>query len=389
MRPRKAVLAAGVVVLGALGWAMVGRGLAADEPYKIGYLHSFSGYLANMGTVSRDGFLLAVEEINKQDGLNGRQIKIIMENDESDPSKGVPAGIRLINAERVLAIVGPARSDVTEPMGPIAEKAQVVDMTCSFILPTKGDYTFATVPSPQEEARVALDFLKSKGAKSIGILNAIDLYDKISAKAFADEAEKRWIKVVATESYNAAVDKNFIPQLTKIKAANPEWLTVLGSGAPVPTILNQKAEIGFTAPVLGNLAFTVGGVPPLLKIAGQNAQGAYLTTLPVAVWETLPKDDPRLKRIVQFRERFKAKYGDYPVMANWWIAQNYDIGFLLANAIKRAGPNPTGVALKTALEGIKNFGGVVGTFSFSPTQHAGATGIVIGRIEGERVVLVK
>ncbi len=388
MKVRIAVVAACAVGLLLSVVAFVGSS-AAQEPYRVGYIHSFSGYLANMGTVSRDGFLLAVDEINKKGGVSGRPLKVIMENDESDPSKGVPAAIRLINAEKVLAIVGPARSDITEPLGPIAEKAQVVDMTCSFILPTKGDYTFATVPSPQEEARVALDFLKAKGAKSIGILGAIDLYDKISAKAFTEDAEKRGIKVLAHESYNAAVDKNFIPQLTKIKAANPEWLTVLGSGAPVPVILNQKAEIGFAARVLGNLAFTVGGVPPLIKIAGKNVQGAYLTTLPVAIWETLPKDDPRLSRIVQFREVFKGKYGEYPVMANWWIAQNYDIGFLLAEALRKAGPNATGATLKAALEGIKDFHGVVGSFSFSPTQHAGATGIVIGQIEGERVVLVK
>jgi branched-chain amino acid transport system substrate-binding protein len=389
MRSRIALAVAWVACVGLLGFGVpVGRS-AAEEPYKIGYLHSYSGYLANMGTVSRDGFLLAVAEINKRGGVNGRQITVVQENDESDPSKGVPAAIRLISGEKVLAIVGPARSDITEPLGPLAEKGPVVNMTCSFLLPTKGSFTFSTVPSPQEEARVGVDFLKAKGAKTLAILNAIDLYDKISAKAFEDEAEKHGIKVVGIESYNAAADKNFIPQLTKLKAANPDWVAFLGSGAPVPVILNQKAEIGFTAQVLGNLAFTVGGVPPLLKIAGKNAEGAYFTTLPVAVWETLPKESPRLKEIVQFREAFKAKYGDYPVMANWWTAQNYDIGFLLAEALKRAGSNPTGVSLKAALEGIRDFHGIVGTFSFSPTQHAGATGLVIAKFEKERVILAK
>jgi len=383
----KALLVA-LKALAALLVLAAGGASAADE-YRIGYLNSFSGYLANMGTVSRDGFLLAVDEINKRGGVNGRLVKVIVENDDSDPSRGVPAAIRLINAEKVLAIVGPARSDVTEPLGPIAAKAQVVDMTCSFILPTQGDYTFATVPTPEEEARVAVEFLKRKGARSIGILNAIDLYDKTSARAFAEEAAKHGIKVVATESYNAAVDKNFIPQLTKIKAANPDWLTIQGSGAAVPLVMNQKGEIGFGAPTLGNLAFSVGGIAPLLKIAGQNVQGAYLTTLPVGVWETLPKGDPRLKRIVQYREAFKAKYGDYPVMANWWTAQNYDIAFLLAEALKRAGANATGASLKAALEGIRNFEGVVGTFSFGPGRRAGAKGIVVARIEGERLVLVK
>ncbi len=361
---------------------------AAGEPYKIGYLHSFSGYLTNMGTTSRDGFFLAVDEINKQGGVNGRPIQVLVENDESDPAKGIPAAIRLIN-QKVLAIVGPARSDITEPLGPIAEKAQVVDMTDSFLLPTKGTYTFDTVPSPQEEARVAVDFLARTGVKTIGILSAIDLYDKVSGTAWSEEAEKRGIKVTGIEYYNAQVDKNFIPQLTKLKAGNPAWLAILGSGAPVPVILNQKAEIGFTATVLGNMAFSLAGLPPLLKIAGKNAEGAYLTTLPVAVWRTLPANDPRLKKIVHFRVAFNAKYGAYPVMANWWTAQNYDIAHLLAEAFRRAGSNPTGASLKAALETITDFDGVVGTFTFSPTLHAGARGIVIAQIRGGNLILVK
>ena len=101
MRSRIALVVAWV---GLLGFGVpVGRS-AAEEPYKIGYLHSYSGYLANMGTVSRDGFVLAVAEINKRGGVNGRQITVVQENDESDPSKGVPAAIRLISGEKVLAM---------------------------------------------------------------------------------------------------------------------------------------------------------------------------------------------------------------------------------------------------------------------------------------------
>ncbi len=376
------------IVALALVTTLVGDG-AAQSPYKIGYLHSFTGYLGATGAPSRDGFLAAVSVINKKGGVNGRQISVVQENDESDPSKGVPAAIKLMTSEKVLAIVGPGRSDVTEALGPISQKEQVVDMTCSFILPTKGTYTFDTVPKPTEEARTAIAFVKAHGARSLAIINAIDLYDKTTAKEFADEATRQGIKVVGVESFNAAVDKNFIPQLTKLRAANPDWLAVVAAGAPTPLILNQKAEIGFNVPVIGNLAFTVVGLPSLLKIAGKNAQGVHVVTLPVAVWETLPKDDPRLPRIVEFREAYKAAHHDYPPMASWWIAQNWDIANLLAEALRKAGGNPTGSSVKTALESIKDFHGVTGSFTFSETEHAGATGVVIARIEGERLVLEK
>lgn len=377
----------GCITLGVL--AVLVGGARGQDAYKIGYMHSFTGYLGATGAPSRDGFMAAVDQINKTGGVNGRRIAVAQENDESDPSKGVPAAIRLMTAEKVLALVGPGRSDVTEALGPIAEKQQVVDMTCSFIMPSKGTYTFDTVPKPSEEARVVIGFIKSRGAKKLAIINAIDLYDKTAAKEFADEAGRQGIKVVGVESFNAAVDKNFIPQLTKLRAGNPDWLAVVAAGAPTPLILNQKAEMGFNVPVIGNLAFTLVGLPSLLKIAGQNAQGVHVATLPVAVWETLPKNDPRLPKITEFREAYKALYKDYPVMANWWIAQNWDIANLLAEALRHAGANPTGTSLKTALESIKGFHGVTGTFTFSPTDHAGASGIVIAKVEGERLVLEK
>ena len=383
-------LGSGLVALAlVLALASVTAGQGAPGTHKIGYLHSFTGYLGSTGAPSRDGFMAAVGEINKKGGVSGRRITVIQENDESDPSKGVPAALRLMAGEQVIAIVGPGRSDVTEALGPMAEKEQVVNMTCSFIMPTKGTYTFDTVPKPTEEARAAIGFIKARGAKTLAIVNAIDLYDKTAAKEFADEAGRQGIKVVGVESFNAATDKNFIPQLTVLKAGNPDWLAVVAAGAPVPIILNQKAEMGFNVPVIGNLASVVVGLPSLLKIAGKNAQGVHVATVPVAVWETLPKNDPRLPRITEFREAYKAMYREYPIMANWWIAQNWDIANLLAEALKRAGANATGTSLKRAMESIKDFHGVTGTFSFSESEHAGASGVVIARIEGERLVLEK
>ena len=74
----------------------------------------------------------------------------------------------------------------------------------------------------------------------------------------------------------------------------------------------------------------------------------------------------------------------------WWIAQNYDIGMLLAEGIKRAGPNVTGASLKAALESIQGHQGVLGvTFNFSPERHSGGSGVVVGQIKDGKVDLVK
>jgi branched-chain amino acid transport system substrate-binding protein len=266
-----------------------------------------------------------------------------------------------------------------------------VDMVCTTILPTKHGYSFATAPTPEEEAPVAIAFMKKNGAKSVAILSALDVWARTLAKAWTDEAEKQGLKVVAAESYNSATDKNFIPQLSKFKSANADWVLVTGAGPAAGLILKQKAEIGYTAKVFGSTTFPIAGISALVQIGGPAAvDGTYIATAPFTVWDAFPPEDSRYKTIAQFREAFKAKYNNYPEPAQWWTAQNYDIGMLLAEAIKRAGPNVTGATLKTALEGIQGYQGVLGvTFSFSPERHSGSTGVVVGEIKDGKIVLVK
>src|SRR6201996_4693800 len=236
MTIRRVAQAVLTVALSVAGASICG----ADEPYKIGMLNSLSGYVANMGLGGRDGLMLAVDEINKRGGIHGRLINIIPLNDESDATKGVPLAVKLIEGEKVLAVVGPVRSDIGEAVAPMMEKGQVVDMVCTTILPTKHNYAFATAPTPEEEAPVAIAFLKKSGAKSVAILSALDVWARTLGKTWADEAEKQGLKVVAAESYNSATDKNFIPQLSKFKSAGADWILVTGAGPAAGLILKQK-----------------------------------------------------------------------------------------------------------------------------------------------------
>jgi len=149
MRIRRVAQAVLAVALSVAATSVYG----ADEPYKIGMLSSFSGYVANMGLGGRDGLMLAVDEINKRGGVNGRMIKIIPLNDESDATKGVPLAVNLLEGEKVLAVVGPVRSDIVEAVAPMMEKSQVVDMVGSTILPTKHNYAFAPRPLRKRKHR--------------------------------------------------------------------------------------------------------------------------------------------------------------------------------------------------------------------------------------------
>src|SRR6202020_779169 len=170
------------------------------------------------------------------------------------------------------------------------------------ILPTKHNYSFATAPTPEEEAPIAIPFMKKNGAKSVASLTALDVSARSLAKACTDEAKKQGPKVVAAESYNSATDKNFIPQLSKFKSAGADWILVTGAGPAAGLILKQKAEIGYTANVFGATVFPVAGISTLLQIGGPAAgDGSYFATAPFSVWEAFPPEDPRYKAIAEFR----------------------------------------------------------------------------------------
>lgn len=378
------------ILLG-LAVGLAGSGAqGAENTYKIGMLTSLSGYVANMGLGGRDGLLLAVDQINQAGGIHGRKIEVVQLNDESDSTKGVPLAVKMIEGEKALAVVGPVRSDIVEAVAPMMIKNKVVNMVCSTILPKRADYAFATAPTPEEEAPVAIAFLKQQGAKSVAILSAIDVWARTLGQTWAAEAKKQGLTVVAAESYNSATDKNFIPQLSKFKAANADWILVTGAGPAAGLILKQKAEMGYAAKVFGSTTFPVAGLPAIVQIAGpEAAEGTYFAAVPFSVWDTFPAEDPRSKTIGTFREAFKAKYGQYPEPSQWWVGQNYDIGMLLAEAIKRAGPNVTGESLKKAMESIKGQQGVLGvTYDYSPEHHSGVSGVVVAQIKNGNVALV-
>lgn len=372
------------MILGAFTLGTTGVASAA-EPIKIGFLSSFSGYLAGMGTAGRDGFGAAIDEINSKGGINGRQLQAVYENDESETAKGVPAAIRLMNSEKVSAMVGPVRSDVTEALGPMVEKAQIPHITLSFGVPVTHGYSFSAVPSPDDEAKTMVKFLKKQGAKSIVILTALDAYDKGLATAVETNAKAQGIQVLASESYNAATDRNLIPQLSKLKAANADWLVVAGAAAG--TIAKQRGEIGYTGKMLGNLAFLVNGLESQAKIAGDGLEESYLTATQSQVWNTLPKDSVAYEKANHFRETYKAKYGAYPDADKLNYAAAYDVAMLLAEAIKRAGPDATGPQIKAQLEKIKNFPGANASYTFTPENHANNGNLLIARVHQGAFVL--
>lgn len=148
-------------------------GCGPREPLRIGFLAGLSGNVADLGESGRNGAQIAIEEINRAGGINGRQVELIVRDDAQSPEKAIAAANELI-AARVEAIVGPMTSAMAEVVLPLAQRAGIV-----LVSPTvtarkffgQDDNLFLIMSSTQEEARLSADYhFKESGVRRVAAI---------------------------------------------------------------------------------------------------------------------------------------------------------------------------------------------------------------------------
>lgn len=148
-------------------------GCGPREPLRIGFLAGLSGNVADLGEAGRNGAQIAIEEINRAGGINGRQVELIVRDDTQTPEKAIAAANELI-AAHVEAIVGPMTSAMAEVVLPLAQRAGIV-----LVSPTvtarkffgQDDNLFLVMSSTQEEARLSADYhFKESGVRRVAAI---------------------------------------------------------------------------------------------------------------------------------------------------------------------------------------------------------------------------
>lgn len=369
-----------------------------QEPYKIGFVNSFSGYMAAMGGQERDAVLMLEEKVNKEGGINGRPLKIIAYDDESDETKGVLAVKKLINEDKVLGLIGTSASGIAMAEAPVVEEAQVpwVTMNSSYSVllnPTK-KWIFKTAASEKFLVGGIYRYLKSKGITNFAWISQGAGFGREARKYMQDTVSKEGFTVVVNEEYGPT-DTDMKPQLTKIKAANPQALVVYGAEPAGAIAIRQAREMGITVPVLGPPSMTMGAIMNVKELR-DGMEGAVFVAFKPDVWEQLPASDPQRKVNEDFNNAMKAKYGDKFKALEWPMGVGYDAFTIMVNAIKKANPDTSKLEdarakIRDALETTK---GYVGSFSMldqSPTEHEGLSwdSVVIGEIKAGKYQLVK
>src|ERR1035437_4044473 len=222
---------------------------------KIGVAEALSGGAAQYGVLIRNGFQLAVDEINGAGGIHGDKLQLVIEDEQGKKEEAINVFKKLIFQDKVLMVFGPTLSNSAQAADPIAQAAKTVAFGTSNTadgITSIGDYVFRNSVTEADVLPETLKMaIKKSGIKKVAVMYGNDdVFTKSGYDNFKKALEDLKIPVTTTETFvNGDVD--FKAQLTKIKAGNPDAIVLsalLAEGAP---IMVQARQIGLNVPFIG------------------------------------------------------------------------------------------------------------------------------------------
>lgn len=343
----------------------------------IGEYGSLTGGTATFGISTDEGIRLALEDINAKGGVLGRQVKVVVEDDQSKPEEAVTAVQKLITQDRVVAVIGEVASSRSLAAAPICQRNRIPMISPASTNPkvTKvGDYVFrACFIDPFQGAAMANFAMRDLKLKRFAILYDVkNDYSTGLREFFTNTIKAAGGEIVADESYGEG-DIDFKAQLTKIKNANAEAIYVPGYYTEVGLIARQTKELGIALPLMGGDGWDSDKT---FEIGGDAVNGCYFSN-------HYSPDEDRAE-VKQFVDAYKKKYNGKTPDA--MAILGYDATRLLCDAITRA-KSTKGKAVRDALAATKDFQGASGTITMDADRNAQKP-IVILKIEGGKTHFV-
>ncbi|MFN2385455.1 MAG: ABC transporter substrate-binding protein [Thermoanaerobaculia bacterium] len=368
--------AGGAVCLAALLSLSCGERGSGDE-IVVGEYGSLTGTTATFGQSTDNGIKMAFDEINAAGGVLGKKLRVIVEDDRSQPEEAATAVTKLINQNRVVAVLGEVSSSRSLAAAPICQAAKIPMISPSSTNPRVtqiGDFIFRVCFIDPFQGLVMAKFAANTlKLKRVAIL--VDVRNDYSVGLqtfFRQNFRQLGGEIVAEQSYSEG-DSDFKAQLTQIKAANPEAIYVPGYYTEVATIARQSRELGMTVPLLGGDGWDS---PRLFEIGGDALNGCYISN-------HYSVDDPS-PEIQKFVGDYRGRYKQVP---DALAALGYDAARILADAITRAGSTGND-KIRDALAATKDFPGVTGKISINAERNAIKPAVIL-RIENGKFVYVE
>lgn len=330
--------------------------VSCDQPerkgeIKIGAIYDITGSLSYMGKWSQNGADLAVEDINRNNGIDGRKVRLIVEDGGSDANKCVSAFRKLIDNDHVSLVIGFNSSSSVMATAPIANSRKIVLLTSGTGSPNitdAGDYIFRNRLSGKLEVEEISKFIAvNQKIDKIGIIYINNEYGKGYAKIFRSSFEGLGGKILTEEGFEQD-QTDFKTLVKKLKDTNIKNIYLVAFAKEGGTLLKQCYEQKYMPQWYCANPIEA---PEFLKIAGVASEGVIYS---------IAKYEPNDSLSMQFNNEYKSKYGFDSEM---FAANTYDA--VKIGAMAMAKTDGSGEKVKSFLyDFIQNYPGVAGLTSF-------------------------
>jgi branched-chain amino acid transport system substrate-binding protein len=333
-------------------WAQTGP--AKGEPVYLGVSGPLTGPNAQYGAQWKQGFDLALDEINGAGGIKGRPLAYIFDDTQSDPRQSVAVAQKFVADPRIVAELGDFASPASMAASPIYQKAGLVQFGFTNSHPdfTKGgDYMWSNSVSQSDEQPLSAAYaVKRLGLKRIAVLHLNTDWGRTSKDIFVKAAKDLGAEVVAVEGYMPD-EKDFRSTLVRVRDAKPDGLMLISYYSDAALIARQVKQAGMKLPMVA--ASSVYS-PKLIELGGDAVEGMFTAS------RYFP-DDPR-PDVRKFVAAFKAKYNKEPDAFN---AYAYDTMILMAQVLRESGTDRK--AVRDGLLKVKDVPSVIfGKVAFDP-----------------------
>jgi branched-chain amino acid transport system substrate-binding protein len=333
---------------------------------KVGAIFAVTGPASFLGGPEARSAEMVVEKINKAGGINGDTIELIIKDSAGSSEKAVSFAKQLIEEEKVVAIIGPSTSGESMAVKKIAEEGKTLLISCAaaeVIVDPVAGYVFKTPQKDSFAAQKIFEEMQRLKISTIAIAAGNDGFGKAGKDQLEKMAPAFGIKVAAAETYDSkATDLSAL--VAKLKADASIQAVINWSVVPAQAIIAKNMrQAGWQAPLFQSHGF---GNIKYAEAAGAAAEGIIFPCGRLLIVDSLPANHPQKALLLQYKSEYEAKYKED---ASAFGGYGFDAINMVVAAIKQAGNDRAKV--RDAVEGLKNFTGVGGIFSFSPQDHNG------------------
>jgi len=361
-----------------------GVSLAADT-VKIGAVLSVTGPASFLGEPEKNTLNLMRDTLNASGGIAGKQVELIIYDDESDVNKAVLAAEKLLKKDQVAAIAGPSISgNALAILGKVAEaKVPLVSLAAAEkIVNPVNPWVFKTAQSDRLAVSKILAHAKAAGHTKLAILTVSDGFGQTGREVLKELIPAAGMELVADEVFGPK-DTDMTAQLTKIAGSGAQAVVCWGTNPGPAVVARNRVQLGMKLPLYMSHGVASG---KFIELAGDSAEGLILPASWLIVADQMP-EGPFKSLLTGYAADYTKKFGTPPSAFGGYA---WDAMMLLADAAKLGG-GTTPAQLRAGLEKVKNFQSATGVFSFTEADHNGLDdrSFAMVKIENGKFVLLK